>query len=249
MKIVYHEKFLEDYPTAAVECPERVMLIFEELNGIFEFITPTAATIEDLELVHSKPHIEGIKQHVMTYEVAILAVGGALLTSDLAMQGTPAFGLIRPPGHHASPDSCWGFCFFNNIAIAIEKLRIEGKIDKAFILDFDLHFGDGTVNYFKRIPDVDILNISTEDREEFLETVASGLQTSEFDIIGVSAGFDYYEKDWGGVLTTEDYQTIGTIVKEAAREQCEGRRFALLEGGYYLPDLGINVRAFLDGLK
>lgn len=249
MKIVYHDKYLEDYPTASVECPERVKRIYTELQGVFDFITPNTSREEDLELVHSKVHIEAVKRHALTYEVALLAVGGAILTAELAMQEEVAFGLIRPPGHHASPNSSWGFCFFNNMAIAVEKLRRDGKIRQSFILDIDLHFGDGTVNYFKRIPEVSVLNISTQNREKFLEEVSSGLNDFEFDIVGVSSGFDYYEKDWGGVLTTEDYQTIGELVKEAALDKCDGRRFALLEGGYYLPDLGKNVRAFLEGLK
>lgn len=249
MKIVYHEKYLEDYPTASVECSERVRRIYTELQGAFDFVTPSPSRKKDLELVHSKAHIEAVKRHTLTYEVALLAVGGAILTAELAMQEEVVFGLIRPPGHHASPDSSWGFCFFNNMAIAIEKLRREGKIIQAFILDIDLHFGDGTVNYFKRIPEVSILNISTQNREKFLEEVSSGLSDFEFDIVGVSAGFDNYEKDWGGLLTTKDFQTIGTMVKKAALDQCKGRRFALLEGGYYLPDLGKNVRAFLEGLK
>jgi len=68
------------------------------------------------------------------------------MAAELAIEGKPSFGLIRPPGHHASPDSCWGFCYFNNIAIAIRRLIDEGRVKKALIIDFDLHFGDGTFN-------------------------------------------------------------------------------------------------------
>ncbi len=249
MKVVYHEKFLDDYPTASVECPDRVKHIYEVIHDHYEFVEPDPAIIEELALVHTNNLIDMISRRPITYEVARLAVGGAILTSELAMQGDPAFGLIRPPGHHASPDSCWGFCFFNNMAIAIEKLRSEGKITQALILDIDLHFGDGTDNFFKRIPEITFQNISANDRGQFLEEVSTSLNSAEFDIIGVSAGFDYYELDWGGVLTTEDYRAIGELVKEAAHDQCEGKRFALLEGGYFLRDLGKNVRVFLEGMS
>lgn len=51
-------------------------------------------------------------------------------------------------------NSSWGFCYFNNIAIAVESLRHEDKVKKAFIIDIDLHFGDGTANIFADSSDV-----------------------------------------------------------------------------------------------
>ena len=71
---------------------------------------PEPATEEDLRLVHGETHINSVKTRRGIYEVAVLAVGGAIKASELAMQGEPAFGLIRPPGHHANRDSSWGFC-------------------------------------------------------------------------------------------------------------------------------------------
>ena len=53
----------------------------------------------------------------------------------------------------------------------------------------------------------------------------------------------------GGLLTTEDYQTIGKLVKEFSERVCEGRRYGVLEGGYNHDVLGRNVRAFLDGIS
>ncbi len=181
--------------------------------------------------------------------MALLAAGGAILTATTALAGEAAFGLLRPPGHHASPDSHWGFCFFNNMAIAIEHLRHQGLIQHALVLDIDLHFGDGTDNFFSRIPEVDVINIESSRRDQFLFEVQQALKVSRsIDIIGVSAGFDTYVRDWGGILQTDDYQQIGHWVKLAALARCQGRRFALLEGGYYLPDLGKNCLAFLNGL-
>ena len=143
------------------------------------------------------------------------------------------------------------FCYFNNIAIAIKKLLSEEKIKSALILDFDLHYGDGTANTFngfssdqlfpsRRNAPRGILRRSTDD----------AFQTERpYDIIAISAGFDRHEEDWGGLLKTEDYFTIGKWAKEASLEHCQGRRFGVLEGGYNHSVLGRNVRSFLQGLS
>ena len=94
-------------------------------------------------------HINYVQRYGSVYDMALLAAGGALKAAGLAFEGEPAFGLIRPPGHHASADSCWGFCFFNNMAIAIAGLKSQEQIKTALMLDFDLHFGDGTANIFE----------------------------------------------------------------------------------------------------
>jgi acetoin utilization deacetylase AcuC-like enzyme len=63
------------------------------------------------------------------------------------------------------------------------------------------------------------------------------------DIVGCSAGFDTYVHDWGSILLTEDFFSSGKMFVKA-----NPRFFAILEGGYYIIDLGKNVRAFLGGM-
>jgi acetoin utilization deacetylase AcuC-like enzyme len=249
MNVIYHEKFLAPYPTAGVENPNRIKMIYDALLPHFTFQTPQPATPEDLLLVHTPRLLQEMTRQPDVYEVALLAVGAAILTAAAAMTGEPAFGLLRPPGHHASPDSHWGFCFFNNMAIAVERLRRRGLIQRALILDIDLHFGDGTDRFFSQIPEVEVVNIESGQRQQFLSEVRQALRVNRYvDLIGISAGFDTYVKDWGGILETDDYCQIGDWVKQAALSHCQGRRFALLEGGYYLPDLGKNCLALLHGL-
>ena len=73
------------------------------------------------------------------------------------------------------------------------------------------------------------------------------LANVSFDIIGVSAGFDNHRDDWGGLLATEDYETMGRMVRQAA-ERNQAGCFGILEGGYNHAVLGRNVRAFLRGM-
>ncbi len=250
-KIVYHDAYLTDYPTASVEKPERIEAIHRELSSnSYSFVTARPADENDVLLVHYPSLMQAEKRDPDRYEVALLAAGGSILSAEIAMDGVPAFGLVRPPGHHASPGTNWGFCFFNNMAIAMQRLIIKKRIKRAVILDIDLHFGDGTDNYFMGRPDVTVINVQSSDRLEFLAQCREGLtRSAPYDIIGVSAGFDRYIKDWGSTLTTEDFKAIGEMVKEFSLSNCSGRRFALLEGGYYLPDLGLNARNFIEGME
>jgi len=249
LKVVYHEKYRTVYSPDPASASGRMENIYKELQGRFEFVEPEPASEEDLMLVHGESHINYVKRHELLYEIAILAAGGAITASELAMQGEPAFGLIRPPGHHASQNSCWGFCFFNNVAISIEKMRQTNKITKALILDIDLHYGDGTENIFSGIPQVSYFHVEGRNRETYLNDLTRCLTTEkDCDVVAVSAGFDRHEEDWGGLLKTEDYQTIGGMIKEFAEQVCQGRRYGVLEGGYNHSVLGKNVKALLEGM-
>jgi acetoin utilization deacetylase AcuC-like enzyme len=133
------------------------------------------------------------------------------------------------------------------MAIAIEFLKHNGKIQSSHILDFDLHFGDGTVNILGQKGYVTIHNPEASTREAYLESVRTNLWKVTPDVIGVSAGFDNHVQDWGGLLTTDDYYEIGRMVFTRAKEIGAGT-FGVLEGGYNHAVLGKNVRAFVRGL-
>ncbi|MBN1691515.1 MAG: histone deacetylase family protein [Dehalococcoidia bacterium] len=247
MKIVYDKRYTGVYENDPAAAPGRMEPIAKELAS-FEFVQPKSAREDDILLCHTQSHISYIRSDVRLFEMAMLAAGGALEAADLAAQGEAAFAAIRPPGHHASADSCWGFCFFNNIAIAVSWLLENGKIKSALILDFDLHFGDGTHNIFEANPAVTYFHPEDVTGKGFIEKVNSHLNTCQADMIAVSAGFDRHVEDWGRLLTTEDYRTIGGIVKEYALNNCKGGRFGVLEGGYNHSVLGKNVRAFVEGM-
>ena len=248
--LIYHEGYLNSYYTSTVECPARVKAIYSKLHHRFPVIRPEPAQRNDILRVHNSAMVGRVEiEGRDTYETALLAAGGAIKASEEALLGVPAFGLVRPPGHHAGPDRYWGYCFFNNIAVAITRLLACGTITSALVLDLDLHHGDGTETIFMNNQKVRVINIKAKSRRAYLDSLEQELkQSGEVDMLAVSAGFDTYILDWGGILETEDYRTLGSMIRDTAHGLSQGRYFAVLEGGYYLPGLGTNVLAFCEGL-
>jgi acetoin utilization deacetylase AcuC-like enzyme len=149
-----------------VESKDRLLAILHALKPLQEqlnFVAPKKATIEDILLVHSKIHYYNIENasnlessldadtHTVkeSLNAALYAVGAGLSAVDAvkANKATLGFCAIRPPGHHATPDKAMGFCLFNNIAITARYAQKCGY-KKVFIIDFDVHHGNGTQDAF-----------------------------------------------------------------------------------------------------
>jgi acetoin utilization deacetylase AcuC-like enzyme len=246
MKVIFHEDFYQVYASDPAAAAGRMEAIIEVIKPRAELVTAESALEEDIAAVHTASHIDHVKDRGL-YPIAALAAGGAIQAAALGLS-EPAFGLIRPPGHHASSDSSWGFCYFNNMAISIERLWRLKKIRSAYVLDIDLHFGDGTVNILGTKGYVTIQNVETGHRGAYMDEIASAMAHCSADVIGISAGFDNHEEDWGGTLKTGDYLEIGRMVREAAT-RCGGGCFGILEGGYNHRVLGENTMALIEGLS
>jgi acetoin utilization deacetylase AcuC-like enzyme len=246
MKVVFHEDFYKVYTSDPAASAGRMESIVEAIESKVELVKAQSAIQKDIEAVHTNTHIEFVRQSGL-YDIAALAAGGAVQAASIGL-AEPAFGLIRPPGHHASADSAWGFCFFNNMAVALQALKNKGQIKTAYVLDIDLHFGDGTVNILGSKSYVTVHNVQASDRQSFLAEIEKELDGCQVDLIGISAGFDKHQDDWGGLLLTEDYFKIGKLVKTAALRS-GGGCFGILEGGYNHQVLGQNVMALIEGLS
>ena len=252
MKIIYHPDMLETYDSTPAGAPGRLESAVEILSNHpdYEFIEPPLATEEQILRAHSRYLMEQVERRERLSRMALLAAGGSVLAGEIAVKGEPVFALIRPPGHHASEDSNWGFCYYNNIAVSLLDLCAKGLIDSAFILDFDLHTGDGNINILGGDKRFTIYNPNGRGDDDYLADVKRVLDNApDVDIIVASAGFDEYIEDWGGNLSTEAYRKIGGLMYDFAEERCQGHRYALLEGGYNFQDLGKNVLAFCEGLR
>ncbi len=246
MKVIFHEDFYQVYVSDPAAAAGRMEAVVDVIKDHVEFVAAEPASEADIAAIHSQSQIESVQQRGL-YHISSLAAGGAVQAARIGLT-EPCFALIRPPGHHASSDSCWGFCYFNNMAIALDALKRENKIRTAYLLDFDLHYGDGNVNILEKKGYVAIHNPDAHDRKTYMDKVTRELDKCEADIIGISAGFDNHREDWGGVLNTEDYEEMGRKVRDAAI-RCNGGCFAILEGGYNHNVLGYNVKALIDGMS
>jgi acetoin utilization deacetylase AcuC-like enzyme len=251
LTIVHHEGCRAPYFTSVAESPLRISTIYNKLKNRYPAVSPLPATKEDVLRVHTPNLLAKVQQEGMDiYETALLAAGGAVCAAQLAFSDLPSFAIVRPPGHHAGKDRYGGFCFFNNVAIALTSLLHEGHIERAVVVDIDMHQGDGTQDIFSDEGSISIIDIRANDRELYLDLLRRELKRiPHVDVVAVSAGFDLYIRDWGGLLETSDFHQIGYMLHRTAREKAGGRCFSVLEGGYFLDELGKNVLAFCQGLE
>jgi len=159
------------------EVPDRLPSIYKGIKeaGLLEQLTLIKAVPADLkwvETVHDRNYIKRFatacsmgdriidtpdnQMCEVSYEIALLAVGGVLEATRLVMEGKldNAFCAVRPPGHHAEVDRAMGFCYFNNVAIATRYIQKEWGIERIGIVDFDVHHGNGTQHIFEQDPTV-----------------------------------------------------------------------------------------------
>jgi acetoin utilization deacetylase AcuC-like enzyme len=209
------------------------------------------------------PMHPGIKEH------ALRSVGGALQAMECALKGETAFSLMRPPGHHATPNRAMGFCYLNNVAIAVLEALAQ-KAGKVAVYDFDVHHGNGTEEILLGKENCHFVSIhqyplfpgtGTESRQnarnhplppgtprdEYRAALVEGLEEIKRfapALVAVSAGFDAYHGDplSSASLELEDFLWLGQSLRALGVPV-----FSVLEGGYStdLPEL---VLAYLKGL-
>lgn len=141
-------------------------------------ITPRAATEAELLRVHTKDHVDRIRNESSSrlggdggdlttpfarggFEIAALAAGGAIEMMEAVISGQVknGYALIRPPGHHAVQDRGMGYCIFSNMAVAIAAAKAKhGKDFRVAVIDWDVHHGNGTESIF--LDDPTVLTIS-----------------------------------------------------------------------------------------
>jgi len=146
-----------------------------------EVIKPRPAPEEELAVVHDRSYITAIKAMSAKsggdarmdqpigetpfgpggFDIAALAAGGVIVAVDAVIAGTVrnAYALVRPPGHHAEAAHGFGFCVFNNAAIAARHAQRVHGLRRIAIVDWDAHHGNGAQHIFWTDPDVLTISI------------------------------------------------------------------------------------------
>jgi acetoin utilization deacetylase AcuC-like enzyme len=239
----------------------------------YEFLTPDPASEDDLLKAHDSEYVWNVKKGLVEdtdtpaydniYEYARLSAGGAILATKVN-----GFSIMRPPGHHVGKNGAAlgaytrGFCYINNIAIAVRHLN-----KYTLIVDIDGHHGNGTQEIFHGDDKVTYVSLHrhpnypgtgiVSDRncfnyplcadcgnEEYLETLDRALEAireRRFEIVAVSAGFDTHAGDLASLgLTKKGYEGIGKRIGHFGKPT-----FFVLEGGYKGENVGDDIDTLL----
>jgi acetoin utilization deacetylase AcuC-like enzyme len=198
------------------------------------------------------------------------SVGGTFAAMRAAFD-SGGFSVMRPPGHHATRTQAMGYCYLNQVAIAVLEARARG-IQRIAVLDFDAHHANGTEDILLNMPGIALASVHQwpdyppgtggtdcgnncfnfpvaprSPREESLKKLAAAIEKLKSfrpDLLAVSAGFDAYRADplSRQQLEVEDYHWLGQSIRQWGIPA-----FSVLEGGYSL-DLPRLVEAYVRGL-
>ena len=169
-------------------------------------------TFEDAALVHDVDYLTHLKAvsdrgggtldapydvdtpvGVQTYDIALVSAGLAKRAVEDVYLGRyqNAYSLSRPPGHHATKNQAMGFCYLNNIAIAIEYVKKHHGLSRVAIIDWDVHHGNGQQDIFYDRDDVLTISLHQENNFPNDALLPNSEAMSSIDACGEGKGLGY----------------------------------------------------------
>ncbi|MDD3852631.1 MAG: hypothetical protein PHD40_03125 [Syntrophomonadaceae bacterium] len=240
--VYYHPDFADKGYTTL---QHRVKPGFDALQGLIragkiEVLTPVInqQAEELLQQTHHNEHIARVKT-TPYHEVALLSAAGVIQAAEKLSQGELefAFCFVGSAGHHAGYNYTWGFCYYNDVAMAVKRLQVLG-IEKIMIIDVDPHSGDGTRDILANETSIIHINFHADeeynyadhkrqnysifidgaDDRTFLAAVDEYLEQDwDYEFLIVIFGHDGHGQDYGDFyLSTRGYQEFAKKIKTFA---------------------------------
>ncbi len=279
------------------ERPQRFEAVLEalrspELAALISWVEAPAATREAIERVHPPEYLDLLEAlagrgggaldadtflGARSLESVLASAGVALAAVEQGLASGRAFGITRPPGHHALAARAMGFCFLNNVVLAARHAQALGCA-RVLIVDWDVHHGNGTQALVEHDASIRFVSMhqypwypgtgAAEERgvgnvfniplpgglpravyaRDFLAGVDAALAQWSPDMLLISAGFDSLAGDPLGEFTLEPDDIVDWT--EALRARMGTRPVVgVLEGGYRLDLLAAGVVAHVRALS
>ena len=279
------------------ERPQRFEAVLEalrrpELAALISWVAAQPAERSAIERVHTPGYVSMLAKLTergggaldadtflgpRSWESVLASAGVALSAVEQGLRTGTAFGITRPPGHHALAARAMGFCLLNNVVLAARQAQQLGQ-QRVLIVDWDVHHGNGTQALVEHDRSIRFVSMhqypwypgtGAEDERgvgnvfniprpgglpravyarDFLTGVDAALAGWEPDFLLISAGFDSLNGDPLGEFTLEPADI--TDWTEALRERMGARPvIAVLEGGYRLDLLAAGVVALVRALS
>ncbi|MGI3746771.1 MAG: histone deacetylase family protein [Janthinobacterium lividum] len=276
LPFIYHEDYSPDFPPDHRFPMDKFRLLRDHLidTGLTtdaQLFRPQVCPTDILALAHDPGYISRYMEGALSREDqrrlglpwtedlarrTVRAVGGSLLTAELALQHGLACHLAGGT-HHAHFDYPAGFCIFNDLAIISQYLLQSGRVDRVLIFDCDVHQGDGTARILEHTDDAITVSLHCEKNfparkaqsdwdiplpmgmadDDYLKVVDDTLNyllpLYQPDLVLYDAGVDVHKDDALGYLQLTD---AGVARRdEAVMRHCLGRDIpvmGVIGGGY-----------------